>query len=344
MEKIATLNAALKELRQASFFPSQWAHKIQLDQNYNFKATHNFKAAQLLWEAAKMGGVDPPPSHFQSRELQEAYIQMKAAYWDPTKWCLAIRNGHKGAPYKYTLTRNWLAQQALWAARNAGPNPIPDPPPPPPVHDFHPDPLLLNAAVGAFSCWDAMAWPGCVIYVSADPGPATADDVDRARADHARSEGHPVEVWYVPDQVSHERAVEVCGILGCDPANIVADCETLGRWQIAYHEHGVTKGIYNLSAIAGDVVAEEAIRGRKFKGMNEFYWNQSRRRRPDNHNLPVDSMQIASYNGCSDSTEPDCFDPAVTDYRDAGFFWDTVGAYQQGMTPEDWNHMPPVHR
>ena len=339
------VNQALAEMRKASWSPQKWAHAIQLGYRgtrYRYENTHNFKAQLLLWQAAKSEGVDPPPSAFQSRELQNAYIQMKAAYWDPAKWCRAIELGYKGAPYRYTYSRNWYAQVDLWDARHAGPNPLPPPPPPPPAPEFHPNPLLTNVAVGAFSPWDALQWPGCRILISADPGPATSRWVSRETADHARNEGHAVNVWYVPDQVSHERAVEVCDQLGCDPANIVADCETLNRWQIAYHS-GVKYGIYNLSAIAGNEEAERVIRSREFQGMNEFYWNQSKNRRPDNHNLPVDSMQIAVYNGHSDSQEPDAWEPHIPDYKantELAGFWPTIGAYQQNMTLADWQAMP----
>ena len=45
-----------------------------------------------------------------------------------------------------------------------------------------------------------------------------------------------------------------------------------------------------LSALFEDGEANHAIATGQFHVMNEFYWNQSKQRQPDNHHLPVDSM------------------------------------------------------
>jgi hypothetical protein len=336
MQKIELVNRALAHIRAATWSPQKWVYAIGHTPGYAFLQTHNYKAQYLLWQAAKMDGVSPPPSAFASRDLQEAYIQMAAAYWDPAKWCTTVREGHKGAPYQYALTRNWKAQVALWASRNAHPVPVPPPPHPDPV--IPPNPRLQNVSVGAFSPWDALAWPTCGIAISADP--SLDRFVDRAKADAARQEGHDILAWYVPDQVSHERVVEVANRLGTDL--IVADCETLYRWKLAY-QSGIRNGIYNLTALWEDKEAHDAIASGEFHGMNEFYWNQDKTRHVDNHNLPVDSMQIAVYDGHSDSTSQDAWEPHVPEYEansELHSFWPIVGGYQQNMTPADFACMP----
>lgn len=334
--KIELVNSALKEIRLATWTPQQWVYAIghgYQGKPYNFAGTHNFKAQKFLWDAAKAPGDSPPPSAFDSPALMDAFIEMEAAYWEPEKWCETVRDGYKGAPYQYTLTRNWKAQVALWAARPTH-NP---PPPPPPDPVVHPNPRMQSVAVGAFSPWDAMQWPGCGIFISADPGPATAQWVSRARADQARSEGHDVAAWYVPDQVPLSRAQQVADTLGTDL--IVADCETLYRWKLAYHS-GIRNGIANLTDLWQDTEAHAAISSGEFHVMNEFYWNQSKSRQPDNHNLPVDSLCIAVYDGHSDSTAPDAWEPHIAQYAAAGYLWPTVSVYQQNMTPADWAALP----
>lgn len=344
--KVELVNAALAEIRRATWAPTKWVYAIghgYRGEPYNYAATFNFKAQRFLWEAARAPGASPPPSEFASPALQEAYIQMAAAYWTPDQWATAVRDGYKGAPYQYALTRNWKAQVALWEARA-----VPAPPPPPPDPVVPADPRMQNVAVGAFSPWDALAWPGCRIWISADPGPATAQWVSRSRADDARSEGHDIGTWYVPDQVSLERAREVADILGTDL--IAADIETKYRMKLAA-ESGIRRGIANLSDICemrdGQYVAPDLVQmiaSGEFHVINELYWNQSRSRQPDNHNLPVDSLCIAVYNGCSDSSAPDCFEPHVPDYIAAGYMWPTVSVYQQNMKPDDWAKMPAVLR
>lgn len=216
----------------------------------------------------------------------------------------------------------------------------PKPPPPPPIPSQPPvDHRMQNVSVGAWSPWDALRWPGCRIWLSADPAESLSRYVKRADADSARHDGHDIGVWYVPDQVSHDRAREAADILGTDL--IAADCETLGRWRIA-HESGVTRGIANLSALWEDAECNHAIATGAFHVTNEFYWNQAKYRQPDNHNLPVDSLCIAVYNGCSDSQEADCWEPHVADYKAAGHYWPTMSVYQQNMTTADWDALPRI--
>lgn len=335
MNKLELLSQAYAEIRQATWSPQKWVYAVANGLNgkpYNYAVTHNWKAQKALWDCVHVPGPAPPPSAFANPALQEAYIQMAAAYWEPEKWVGAIQNGYHNAPYQYALSRNWKAQVQLWAARTAGP---PPPPPPPPGPTVTPNPRLQNVAVGAFSPWDALAWPGCGICISADP--SLDRFVDRAKADAARDAGHDISAWYVPDQVSHDRVVDVANRLGTDL--ILADCETLYRWQLAYHS-GIRNGIYNLTALKDDPEAHAAIGSGEFHGMNEFYWNQSKSRQPNNYDLVADSMCIAVYNGCSDSQESDCWEPHVAQYEQAGYLWSTVCVYQQNMTATDWAAMP----
>lgn len=221
------------------------------------------------------------------------------------------------------------------------PKPPPTPPKPPP---FKPDPRLQRVAVGAWNVLDALAWPGCNIWFSADPAESLSRFVTSTNADICRDQGHGVGTWYVPDQVPYERAAEAAKILGTDL--IVADCETKLRMRLAMAK-GVTHGITNLSDIcevrdgkyvAPDLVA--AIAERRFHIINEYYWNQSKRKQPDNHHLPVHSICIAVYNGCSDSSEPDCWEPHIPQYEEAGYLWPDVSVYTQNMTTADWKLMP----
>ena len=168
MTKLELLRKAHDEIRAATWTPQKWVYAIGHGLNgkpYNYKATHNYKAQLALWDCVHVAGPSPPPSAFSSRALQDAYIQMAAAYWHPEKWCYAIQNGYKGKPYQYALSRNWMAQEKLWASRV-----VPDPPPPPPpAPGVPPNPRLQYMSVGAFSPWDALQWPKCGICISADP-------------------------------------------------------------------------------------------------------------------------------------------------------------------------------
>src|SRR5580765_6303520 len=332
MNKLELLARALDEIKKATWTPQKWVYAIGHGLNgkpYAYMTTHNWKAQKALWECVHVPGPAPKPSEFDSPALQEAYIQMAAAYWEPERWATAVRDGHKNAPYQYALSRNWKAQIKLWEARSA----VAPPPPPPPV-SIPPNPRLFRLAVGAFSPWDALAWPECGIAISADP--FLDHFATREKADEARDQGHDIVVWYVPDQVSHERAIEVANRLGTDL--ILADCETLYRWKLAYHA-GVRNGIYNLSALFEDKEAHDAIESGEFHGINEFYWNQDKSRHVDNHNLPVDAMTIAVYDGCTDGDPANCWEPHVPQYianPEMHSFWPTTGAYQQNMTTADW--------
>ena len=66
------------------------------------------------------------------------------------------------------------------------------------------------------------------------------------------------------------------------------------------------------------------IKSGEFHGTNEFYWNQSKSRQPNNYDLIADSMCIAVYNGCSDSTEGDCWEPHIPHYEAAGYLWPSL--------------------
>jgi hypothetical protein len=110
-----------------------------------------------------------------------------------------------------------------------------------------------------------------------------------------------------------------------------------------FHEswaQGCRAVIGNLSAVFEDADAAAKIRSGEMVFVNEFYWNQDSSRKPDNHNLPVPSLCVAFYDGHSDSSSPNAWEPHNGDYRAAGYWWPTMSAYGPGATADDYRALP----
>lgn len=247
------------------------------------------------------------------------------------------RIGYPVSVFAWTLRREWQKAHATPA-----PAPVPAPPVPPPAPAG--SARYQKASIGAQNPMDALMWHGCkIVGFTADPNPTYSQWVTRANGDLVRAAGKEPIVWYVPDQVSHARAQECAAILGgktaAVPAEIWCDVEFHGRFLKAV-ENGVKVGIANLSDFWTDPLAQRLISSGQFFVINEFYWNQDKKRQPDNHNLPVCSICIAVYDGHSDSTSPDAWEPHILDYAAAGYLWPTVCVYSANMTPADWAAMP----
>src|SRR5581483_2987994 len=156
-------------------------------------------------------------------------------------------------------------------------------------------------------------------------------------AKQATDAGHETGVWFVPTQVSIERAREVAARLGT--TFIVGQAETIEEFWASV-KAGCTAVIGNLSAIFEHEDAAALIRSGQVVFVNEFYWNQDRSRRPDNHNLPVPSLCVAFYDGHSDSTSPNAWEPHAGNYQAAGHWWPTMSAYGPGATADDLRALP----
>ena len=290
-------------------------------------------------------GVGPhPPAgqpHVSVSDIGRKQFDYITNWWKMFSTWMAWQDkgkvGPRPAVWRFVPVFAWELRRKILLARPKNP---PAPPPMPPAPPLPPgSEHVQNVAVGAWDPMAAMQWPKCKIWFSADPDPSIRRHVTSANADQCRQHGHEVGVWYVPDQVEHSHATHCANVLGTNI--IAADCETLGRFNRAV-ENGVRYGIANLSALWEDHRANAMIAAGQFVVMNEFYWGQSRRRIPDNHYLPVPSLCVMTYDGCSDSQEGDCWEPRIADYQRAGYYWPTMSAYQQGMKPEDWALMPRI--
>jgi hypothetical protein len=289
-------------------------------------------------------GVGPKPwvghPHISVSDIGRKQFDYVTGWWKQFAAWMAWQDGGKKGPrpkvWRVVPLFAWQLRKSILAKRPHDPPPPPPPPPLPPVPAGAEH--LQNVSVGAWAPMEALAWPGCKIWFSADPDPSIRRHVTASNAAQCRSQGHEVGVWYVPDQVEHSHAVNCANTLGTNI--IAADVETLGRFNRSV-ENGDKYGIANLSALFEDPRANAMIASGQYVVMNEFYWGQSRNRRPDNHYLPVASLCIMTYDGCSDSQEGDCFHPSlVEDYRPAGYYWQTMSVYQQGF--HEWSALPKI--
>ena len=230
----------------------------------------------------------------------------------------------------------WRLRSELRKARKPVdvPHPAPAPPPAPSLPERARRFVnLIFAAQNPLAGLAAKA--KYTILFTADPGYDSW--ASRGAADQAREAGHPVGVWFVPTEVSIERAREVAARLGTDL--IIGQAETLAQFWASWHA-GVTVVIGNLSACFEDEAAAELIRSGQMVFVNEFYWNQDKSRKPDNHNLPVPSLCVAFYDGHSDSTSGNAWAPHFGDYRAAGYVWPTMSVYGPGATAADFAALP----
>jgi len=299
-------------------------------------------------------GLGPKPwighPHISVADLGRKEFDRVTQWWAQwAMWNAWLESGKKGPrpkvwriglpvqPFAWQLRKEWRA--AHWSPPPAV-APAPPVPPAPPAAAAR----YQKAAICGQNPMDALMWHNCkIVAFTADPNPVYSQWVTRANGDLIRAAGKEPVVWYVPDQVSHARAQEVAAILGGKdpntPAEIWCDVELLVRFQKAV-ENGVKVGIANLSDFFTDPQAQHLISTGQFFVINEFYWNQDKTRKPDNHNLPVCSMCIAVYDGHSDSSSPAAWEPHIPDYNQAGYLWPTVCVYSVNMTPADWAGMP----
>lgn len=230
----------------------------------------------------------------------------------------------------------WQLRRDMLKARkpvnvNPTPPPKPDIPPLPPRAAAYVN--LIFAAQNPLAALSAK--PKYTILFTADPGYDAWASYGAAQ--QCRDAGHKVGVWYVPTQVSRERARDVAARLGTD--FIIGQAETDEEFWASWTQ-GCTAVIGNLSACFEDEKAAGLIRDGKMVFVNEFYWNQDSSRKPDNHNLPVPSLCVAFYDGHSDSSSPNAWAPHYGDYLAAGYVWPTMSAYGPGATAADYAALP----
>lgn len=233
-------------------------------------------------------------------------------------------------PFAWILRRKILASRPKVPPAQPTPATPPLPPLPPSAARFQ-NGLYLGQNPG-----DALySRPRYVAIFTADP--AYDEYATKGMADTFRNQGHEVMVWYVPSEVSSARAHEVAARIGAN--TIIGQAETLEQFWASWHDNCVAV-IGNLSGILDDPNAMDIVRTGKMIFVNEFYWNQDKNRKPDNHQLPVPSLCIAVYDGHSDSTSGAAWQPSVQDYKDAGYLWSSVSAYGPGMTPQQYAQLP----
>jgi len=300
-------------------------------------------------------GVGPKPwtghPHISVADLGRVEFDRVTQWWAQwAAWNAWLESGKQGPRPKvwrigFPVSRFAWTLRSEWRTAHWSPPPVPGPPKPPPPPATPPGlERYQKATICGQNPMDSLMWHGCkIVGFTADPNPAYSQWVTQANGNLVRAAGKEPVVWYVPDQVSHERAQECARILGGKtadvPAEIWCDVELLDRYRRAV-ANGVKVGIANLSDFWQDPDAQKRINSGEFIVINEFYWNQDSSRKPDNHGLPVASMCIAVYDGHSDSTSPNAWEPHVPAYSAAGYLWPTVCVYSVNMTPGDWAAMP----
>lgn len=230
----------------------------------------------------------------------------------------------------------WQLRRELLKARkptNTTVTPPPAPPEPPLTIDAARFRNLVFAAQNPLAALAAP--PKYTVLFTADP--AYDGWASAGAADQLRQAGHKVGVWYVPTEVSKARAEEVLRRVG--GTLLLGEGETRPQFWASVHD-GLEALIGNLSDTVADPDAVKVVAVGKVAYVNEFYWNQSRGRRPDNHQLPVVSLCIACYDGHLDSSASDAWAPHTGDYKAAGYWWDTMSVYGPGMTQADYEALP----
>lgn len=311
--------------------------------NESFQAItwHRYLGGQKpVLDAITRDGRLVHPKHISIDDLGALEFHRVTGWWAQFDawqgWLDGLKRDPRPKVWRRVPLFAWRLRRAMLKARK----PVNDKPDPPPVPQIPPLPPrarayvnLIFAAQNPLAALSAM--PKYRVLFTADPG---YDDWSSAgAAEQLRGAGHEIGVWYVPTQVSRERAQEVAARLGT--TFIMGQAETIDEfWTSVNHERDAVIG--NLSACFQDPKAMELVDSGKMIFVNEFYWNQDRSRKPDNHNHPVPSLCKAYYDGCSDSSSGNCFDPDHTDYERAGYVWPTESAYGPGMTTEDYRALP----
>jgi hypothetical protein len=168
---------------------------------------------------------------------------------------------------------------------------------------------------------------------SADP--AYDDQATRQNAHDFQDMGHGIYVWFVPTEVSMQRAREVAYRIGA--TQIIGQAETLAQFWASWY-CGVRAVVGNLDAIMGDPDAIELVRSGRMAFINECYWNTNRGLNTTftNYNLPVPSICIGLYDaGPAGENKPNGWDPTVADYHDAGLLPPSVSVYGPGTSPRN---------
>lgn len=292
----------------------------------------------VLW-AVNAAGVTVHVRHISIADLGALEFHRVTGWWAQFDAWMGWIDGKKKAPrpkvWRLVPRFAWTLRGEILKARK--PVGVPAPPTPPPVPPLPPQVIpysnLIFAAQNPLAA--VVSKSKYRILYTADPGYdawATAGSAEQAQA-----AGHEHGVWYVPTQVSKERADEVARRLGTD--FIVGQAETLDEFRASV-AHGRKAVVGNLSSCFFDDEVQARLKDGSMVFVNEFYWNQAKYRQPDNHSLPVASMCIATYDGHADGDPNAAWDPTAQDYKSAGYWWNTMSAYGPGMTADDYRLLP----
>jgi hypothetical protein len=82
------MTQALAEMKKATYTPHKWCTEIDEKEDYDWVNTHNFKAQQLLWQAAHANPNPTPPT--QAGDLSD--VQRCLFLTDDTSWALDCPN------------------------------------------------------------------------------------------------------------------------------------------------------------------------------------------------------------------------------------------------------------
>jgi hypothetical protein len=200
----------------------------------------------------------------------------------------------------------------------------PAPAPPPPAVNLEP---YRSGIYMAQNMLEALAAPAHYkVIVTADP--AYDHYATRQAADTLRAAGHEIMVWYVPTEVSRQRADEVAMRLSA--TRTIGQAETAEQFDRSW-EHGRRAVIGNLSAIRPDQLAKVAAGEMVF--VNECYWGCGAGM-PNwrNANAGVAGDCIAVY------ADGQCTRHSVVEHIAAGrFVRGRDSVYGPGMRAEDWS-------
>jgi hypothetical protein len=197
-------------------------------------------------------------------------------------------------------------------------------PKPPPV-PFDPTAPYRSVLFLAGSMLDVLQAPTSYkAAVTADP---TYDQ--HASADQSaqlRAAGYQVYVWYVPTEVSKQRAEEVANRLSA--SRIIGQAESTAQYA-ASKADGLKAVVGNITSLNGEQLAEVAAAQMIF--VNETYYNVQPWLKPDwrNANDGIAGNCLAVYGSTSEGAK---YTPLVTQ----PFVRGRDSVYAVGMQPEDW--------
>lgn len=172
---------------------------------------------------------------------------------------------------------------------------------------------------------DALAAPAHYkIAVTADP--AYGQYVRPEIAATLRAAGHEIYVWYVPTEVSRERAIEVGKQLGA--TRVIGQAESAHQYATS-KEHGLKAVVGNITALLPEQIAEVAEA--KMIMVNETYYNVQPWLKPDwrNANHGIAGNCLAVYASTTEGAE-------YTPLQGQPFVKRRDSVYGPGMRPEDW--------